>query len=47
MVWSIGLLKVITISLLRATPVALFAGSVKVTVGKVISGIAPLVKLQI
>ena len=41
---SIGILKVaVTIILLRATPVALFAGLVEVTIGKMV---APVLKLH-
>ena len=43
---SIASLKVAAIFLFSATPVALFAGSVEVTVGAVVSAVAPVVKLQ-
>ena len=43
---SITSLKVAAAFLLRATPVAPFAGSVKVTVGAVVSAAAPVVKVH-
>ena len=44
---SIATLKFATIRWLRATPVALFNGSVKTTVGKVVSRLAAVVKVQV
>ena len=44
--WFIASLKVTAMFLLRATPIALLAGSVEATVGGVISGAAPVVKLH-
>jgi hypothetical protein len=43
---SIASLKVAAIFWLTGTPVAAFAGFVKITVGGVVSGVAPVVKLQ-
>ena len=43
---SIASLKVAAIFLLTATPVAALAGSVKLTVGAVVSEPAPVVKLH-
>src|SRR6185369_862614 len=43
---SIASLKVAAIFWLMATPVAAFAGTVKLTVGAVVSRVAPVVKLQ-
>src|SRR5947207_11707248 len=44
---SITSLKVAAIFWLMATPVAALAGTVELTVGAVVSGVAPVVKLQI
>ena len=43
---SIALLKMAATFLLRATPVAPFAGSVEVTVGAVVSSTAAVIKLH-
>src|SRR5207245_11519916 len=43
---SIALLKVALMVWLMATAVAAFAGTVELTVGRVVSGVAPVVKLQ-
>src|SRR5256885_1576757 len=43
---SIASLKAAAIFWLMATPVAALAGTVKLTVGAVVSGVAPVVKLQ-
>ena len=44
---SIASLKVAAMFLLRATAVAALAGSVELTVGAVVSGVTPVVKLQL
>src|ERR1043166_3791007 len=44
---SIASLKVALMVWLIGTPVAEFAGTVKLTVGAVVSGVAPVVKLQL
>src|SRR5947199_130089 len=43
---SIASLKVAAIFWLIASPVAALAGTVKLTIGAVVSGVAPVVKLQ-
>ena len=43
---SIASLKVAAIFWLIVTPVAALAGTVRITVGAVVSGVAPVVKLQ-
>src|SRR5204863_6940685 len=44
---SIASLKVALMARLVATPVAALAGTVELTVGAVVSGVAPVVKLQL
>jgi hypothetical protein len=44
---SIGSLKLAVMSALKATPVARAIGPVELTVGGVVSGATPVVKLQV
>ena len=44
---SIGSLKLAVMSVLKATPVAFATGPVELTVGGVVSGATPVVKVQV